>query len=203
MEPVFIISRVILQYLRDFSLKIMCICFLMKFPIPVDNQGRIVHFMAVPYKKLFSSCIWFLLLLIVVSLFCRFLFWTEDKVIIRFSLADGIKVTLVTYVGDVYAIKLDCRKKRVYWLEYFSSIQYIKSADFGGQGKITITEGRFNEYLLGVLGDSLYFLDTSIYRINEMNVSNGNISRKILVDRNTYYDLVLVQKSVQPKCEYK
>ena len=91
----------------------------------------------------------------------------------------------------------------MYWLEYFSSIHYIKSADFGGQGKKIITEGRFNKYLLGVLGDSLYFLDTSIYRINEMNVSNGNISRKILVDRNTYYDLVLVQKSVQPKCEYK
>ena len=182
----------------------MCICFLMKFPIPVDNQGRIVHFMAVPYKKLFSSCIWFLLLLIVVSLFCRFLFWAEDKVIIRFSLADGIKVTLVKiYVGDIYAINLDCRKKRVYWLEYFSSIHYIKSSDFGGQGKKSITEGRFNEYLLGVLGDLLYFLDTNIYRINEMNVSNGNILRKILVDRRTYYDLVLVEKSVQPKCEYK
>ena len=123
--------------------------------------------------------------------------------IILFSLADGIKVTLVTiYVGDVYSIKLDCRKKRVYWLEYFSSIQYIKSADFGGHAKKTITEGKFNKYLLGVLGDSLYFLDTNIYRINEMNVSNGNISRKFLVDRTTYYDLVLVEKSVQPKCEY-
>ena len=142
-------------------------------------------------------------IIIVVSLFCRFLFWAEDKVIILFSLADGIKVTLVTiYVGDVYSIKLDCRKKRVYWLEYFSSIQYIKSADFGGQAKKTITEGKFNKYLLGVLGDSLYFLDTNIYRINEMNVSNGNISRKILVDRTTYYDLVLVKRSVQPKCEY-
>ena len=140
----------------------------------------------------------------VVSLFCRFLFWTEDKVIILFSLADGIKVTLVTiYAGDIYAIKLDCRKKRVYWLEYFSSIQYIKSADFGGEAKKTITEGQINKYLLGVLGDSLYFLDTNIDRINEMNVSNGNISRKILVDRRTYYDLVLVEKSVQPKCEYK
>ena len=182
----------------------MCICFLMKFPIPVDNQGRTVHFMAVPYKKLFSSCIWFLLLSIVVSLFCRFLFWVEDKVIIRFSLADGIKVILVTiYVGDVFAIKLDCRKKRVYWLDYFSSIQYIKSSDFRGQGKKTITEGRFDGSLLGVLGDSLYFLDTSKYRINEMNVSNGNISRKILADRRTYYDLVVVEKSVQPKCEYK
>ena len=124
--------------------------------------------------------------------------------IILFSLADGIKVTLVTiYVGDVYSIKLDCRKKRVYWLEYFNSIQYIKSADFGGQGKKAITEGRFNLYLLGVFGDSLYFLDTNIYRINEMNVSSGNISRKILVDRRTYYDLVLVETSVQPNCEYK
>ena len=120
--------------------------------------------------------------------------------IIRFHLADSIKVTFVTYGGNVYAIKLDCRKKRVYWLEYSSR---IKSLDYGGKKRRTVTEGQFNEYLLGVLGDSLYFLDTNIYRINEMNVSNGNISRKILVDRRTYFDLVLVEKSVQPKCEFK
>ena len=124
--------------------------------------------------------------------------------IILYSLADGIKVTLVTiYAGDIHAIKLDCRKKRVYWLEYFHSIHYIKSIDYGSKEKKIVATGQFDSNLLGVLGDSLYFLDTSIYRINEMNVSNGNISRKILVDRNTYYDLVLVEKSVQPKCEYK
>ena len=120
--------------------------------------------------------------------------------IIRFHLADSIKVTFVTYGGNVYAIKLDCHKKRVYWLEY--SIR-IKSLDYGGKERRTVTDGQFSRNILGVLGDLLYFLDTNIYRINEMNVSNGNISRKILVDRRTYYDLVLVEKSIQPKCEFK
>jgi len=118
--------------------------------------------------------------------------------IIRFNLADSIKVTLVTYVGDVHAIKLDCRKKRVYWLEYSSR---IKSCDYGGKEKKTMTEGRFNRYLLGVLGDSLYFLDTNKDRINEMNVTNGNISRTIKVDSAVdvyYFDLVVVDKTLQP-----
>ena len=121
--------------------------------------------------------------------------------ITRFHLADSIKVTFVTYGGNVYAIKLDCRKKRVYWLEYSSR---IKSLNYGGKERRTVTDGQFNDNLLGVLGDSLYFLDTNVYRINEMNVSNGNISRKIPLDRRTYYyDLVLVEKSVQLKCEFK
>ena len=168
-----------------------------EIPYPQSNSV-IVHFMAKELKKSFY-CTCFFTFIIVFSL-CRFLFWAEDGVIIRFHLADSIKVTFVTYGGNVYAIKLDCRKKRVYWLEYS---RRIKSLDYGGKERRTVTDGHFNEYLLGMLGDSLYFLDTNTYRINEMNVSNGNISRKILVDWRTYYDLVLVEKSVQPKCEYK
>ena len=119
--------------------------------------------------------------------------------IIRFNLADCIKVTLVTYVGYAYAIKLDCHKKRIYWLEYSSR---LKSADYGGKERKTITEGHFYTDLLSVMGDSLYFLDRNTYRINEMNETNGNISRSILVHKGySYYDLFVIDKSVQPTGE--
>ena len=116
----------------------------------------------------------------------------------RFNLADGMKVTLVIYVGIVYTIKLDCHKKRVYWLEYSNS---IKSLDYGGKQKKTITKGPFHSRLLDVMGDSLYFLNTNEYRINVMNISNGKISRKIPIDNANYQDLLLVDESVQPACK--
>ena len=136
-----------------------------------------------------------------ILLLCRFLFWTEygRGVITRFNLADGNKVTLVTGFTVVYAIKLDCNKKRVYWLEFSSA---IKSSDYRGQAKKIVKIGHFNRNILGVLGDSLYFLDGNKYRINEMNVLNGNILRTVLVDRGvSYYDLVVMDKSVQPTCK--
>ena len=119
----------------------------------------------------------------------------------RLSLANNITVTLVANAGSAHAIKLDNTKKRVYWMEVFSSNRSIKSCDYGGKEKKTITSGPFNEDLLGVLGDSLYFLNTFDYRITEMNVSNGNISRKIFVDNADYRDLVVVDKSIQPAGE--
>ena len=134
-----------------------------------------------------------------IFLLCRFLFWTEYGMITRFNLADSIKVTLVRDGGAVYAIKLDCNKKRVYWLEYSSG---IKSSDYRGQEKKSVKTRHFNSNILGVSGDSLYFLEINKYRINEMNVSNGIISRTVLVDRGvSYYDLVVVDKSVQPSCK--
>ena len=130
---------------------------------------------------------------------CRFLFWTEYGMITRFNLADGIKVTLVRDAGDVYAIKLDCNKKRVYWLEYSSG---IKSSDYSGQENKIVKIGQFNTNMLGVSGDSLYFVHRNKYPINEMNVSNGNISGTVLVDMGvSYYDLVVMDKSVQPTCK--
>ena len=139
-------------------------------------------------------------------LLCRFLFWTEleGEVIMRFNLADRTKVTLVTPFGFVNTIKLDCSRKRVYWLHHpFSGAEhnYIKSCDYGGKEKKTIARGPFDSGLLGVLGDSLYVLNTNENRINVMNVSSGNITRKILVDKHDYYDLTLVDKSVQPTGE--
>ena len=132
-------------------------------------------------------------------LYCRFLFWTEDEAVIRFNLADSIKITLTSYVGDGGAITLDCIKKRVYWLE---DSKLIKSCDYHGKDMRTITSGRFMKDLLGVLGDSLYFLDRNELRINEMNVSNGNTSQTILLERESYRDLIIVDKSLQPTGMY-
>ncbi len=65
-----------------------------------------------------------------------------------------------------------------------------------------ITRGPFNEGVLGVFRDSLYFLvKENLYHINQMNISNGNISHRILVNKIDYYDMIVVDSSVQPMGE--
>jgi hypothetical protein len=86
-------------------------------------------------------------------------------------------------------------------MEVISTNWSVKSCDYGGREKKTITSGPFNEDLLGVLGDSLYFLNTYDYRITEMNVSNGELLQKIGVDEIPYRDLSVVEKSIQPTGE--
>ena len=129
----------------------------------------------------------------------RFLFWTERMVVMRLNLVDGVKLTLATYTGDSGAIKLDCSTKRLYWFEYSISTRKISSCDYGGKDKKTIASGPFHEGLLSVLGDSLYVLNKVQYHISQMNVSNGTILSSILVEKtNVYYDLNVVDRSVQP-----
>jgi hypothetical protein len=104
--------------------------------------------------------------------------------------------------SEPYAITVDCTKKRVYWLEneIRSGVDHIVSSQYNGLDQKTIISGSFNDHLLGVLGDSLYFLNNDLFYVNEMNISNGNISRNILVDNNSYYDdLVVVHSSIQPQ----
>ena len=104
--------------------------------------------------------------------------------------------------SEPYAITVDCTKKRVYWLEneIQSGVDHIVSSQYNGLDQKTIISGSFNDHLLGVLGDSLYFLNNDLFYVNEMNISNGNISRNILVDNNSYYDdLVVVHSSIQPQ----
>ncbi len=118
----------------------------------------------------------------------------------RFNFADGIKVTLAS---GVYfrAVELDYSKKRVYWFSYNSNYP-ISSCDYEGRDRKAITSGPFNRNLLGVFRDSLYFLvKKSLYHINQMNISNGNISHRILVNKIDYYDLIVVDSSVQPMGE--
>ena len=117
----------------------------------------------------------------------------------RLNLVDRVNSTLTTYTGGSSAIKLDCRTKRLYWFEHSSGGHSISSCDYGGKDKKTIASGPFHEGLLSVLGDSLYVLNKVQYHISQMNVSNGTILSSILVEKtNVYYDLNVVDRSVQP-----
>ena len=135
----------------------------------------------------------------------RYLFWTEHSAefVRRLNLVSNDIVTLASRTfSKSYAIAVDCTKKQVYWLEneIQSGVHHIFSSDYNGLDQKTIVRGLLNDYLLGVLGDSLYYLNNDLFHINEMNVSNGTISRNILVDNNTYYDdLVVVHSSIQPQ----
>ena len=104
--------------------------------------------------------------------------------------------------SEPYAITVDCTKNRVYWIEneIRSGVDHIVSSYYNGLDQKTIISGSFNGHLLGVFGDSLYFLNNDLFYVNEMNISNGNIFRNILVDNNSYYDdLVVVHSSIQPQ----
>ncbi len=121
----------------------------------------------------------------------------------RFNFADGIKVTLASDVAYRSAVELDYSKKRVYWFSYHKTNSYlISSCDYEGRDTKAITSGQFNRYLLGVFRDSLYFLvRKSLFHINQMNISNGNIFHRILVNQINYDDLIVVDSSVQPMGE--
>jgi len=170
----------------------------MKLVVPVMKQ---LHILWPKNVKNPNFCGCSCLLISFIPL-CRFLFWTEKGVVIRLNLAHGFKVTLVTYLGEGGAIKLDCSKKRVYWLENSRSIVHINSCNYRGGKKKTLRSGSIDKNLLGVLGDLLFFVNTNEHRINVMNVSNGNISQTIVVEWEDYQDLLVVDKSVQPTCEY-
>ena len=51
--------------------------------------------------------------------------------------------------------------------------------------------------MLAIFGDSLYFKKDDVLSINEMNASNGNTVRSILVDK-TYLGLIHMSISLQP-----
>ena len=104
--------------------------------------------------------------------------------------------------SEPYAITVDCTKNRVYWIEkeIQSGVDHIVSSQYSGLDQKTIIRGSLNNHLLGVLGDSLYFVNNDLFYVNEMNISNGNISRNILMDSNSHYDdLVVVHSSIQPQ----
>ena len=118
----------------------------------------------------------------------------------RFSFADGTKVTLARRIYFVaYAVELDYSKKRVYWFDRSSNNDDISSCDYDGKNRKRIRSGPFNRYLLRVFRDSLYFMVKN--NLNQMNVSNGNIYRSILVNKTDYYDLLVVDSTVQPMGE--
>ena len=89
-------------------------------------------------------------------------------------------------------ITLDYTNKRVYWFEVD---RHIFSSDYDFQHEKKITNGAFSYYMLAIFGDSLYFQKR--FSINQVNVSNGNIIRSILVDK-AYEDIIVFHSSLQP-----
>ena len=102
------------------------------------------------------------------------------------------------FLFDVpYIIKLDCVNKQVYLLK---SDEYITASDYDGGNQKTIesTSGRFYTKILGVFGDSLYFMNNDKSYITRMNASNRIVSESMAVERKDYYDLIVVHSSLQP-----
>ena len=96
-------------------------------------------------------------------------------------------------------IKLDCVNKQVYGLEQNSASEYyISASDYDGGNQTKITSGLFWDEILGVFNGSLYFMNNDRSQIREMNASNEIVIRSIAVDRNDYYDLIVVHNSLQP-----
>ena len=91
-------------------------------------------------------------------------------------------------------ITLDYTNKRVYW---FEMDRHIFSSDYDFQHEKKITNGTSSYYMLAIFGDSLYFQKRNAFSINQVNVSNGNIIRSILVDK-TYEDIIVFHSYIQP-----
>ena len=90
-------------------------------------------------------------------------------------------------------ITLDYTNKRVYWIE---GDRHIFSSDYDFQHLKSIRNGSFIQYPLAISGDSLYFQNAGEFSINQMNISNENIVRSILV-RKAYRDLIVLHSSLQ------
>ena len=115
----------------------------------------------------------------------------------RMNLAKNDIVTLASSsLPD--APSLDYTNKRVYWV---SASNGISSRDYDGENTTTVKSGSFNDYLLGIFEDSVYFQISNVRYINAMNRTSGIISHSIKVDKTDYRDLVIVHNSLQPMGE--
>ena len=90
-------------------------------------------------------------------------------------------------------ITLDYTNKRVYWIE---GERHIFSSDYDFQQLKITRNGSFRSSMLAISGYSLYFQNADVFSINQMNISNGNIARSILVDK-AYTDLIVLHSSLQ------
>ena len=113
-------------------------------------------------------------------------------------------LTFEMRVKDNSIIKLDCINKQVYGFEEYG--RYIFASDYdGGNQRMIFRTGVFfrryiyhNDYIFGVFNGSLYIVNYDGSSINEMYVSDENVSRKIAVDGNIKFDLIVVHNSLQP-----
>ena len=110
----------------------------------------------------------------------------------RMNLATN-KIRSLARQSWLEGITLDYTNKRVYWIE---GARYIFSSDYDFQHLKSIRNGSFRPYVLAISGDSLYFQNTGVFSINQVNISNGNIVRSFLVDK-AYNDLIVLHSSLQ------
>ena len=94
-----------------------------------------------------------------------------------------------------WALSLDYTNKRVYWISLGNG---VFSRDYDGENTTTVKSGSFNDYLLGIFEDSVYFQKSNVRYINAMNRTSRIISHSIKVDKTDYRDLVIVHNSLQP-----
>ena len=90
-------------------------------------------------------------------------------------------------------ITLDYTNKRVYWIE---GERHIFSSDYDFQQLKITRNGSFRPYVLAISGDSLYFQNTGVFSINQVNISNGNTVRSFVVDK-AYRDVIVLHSSLQ------
>ena len=103
-------------------------------------------------------------------------------------------LTLEVRVRGDSSIKLDCINKKVYAFEEYG--RYIFASDYDGGNQRKIISGKFQDFILSVFNNSLFFMNYDRSYIKEIN--NGSASRSIVVHRNYYYDLIVVHNSLQP-----
>ena len=131
----------------------------------------------------------------------RYLFWQENGGFLRrISLVTHANLTLEMRVIDDSSIKLDYVNKQVYgFMRKSGDEYYIFTSDYDGKNKKNITSGKFRINVLGVFGGLLYFMNSDRSSIKEMNTSNEIVGhpRNIAVDRNDYYDLIVVHGYLQ------
>ena len=76
---------------------------------------------------------------------------------------------------------------------------YIFTSDYDGKNKKYITSGKIRINVLGVFGELLYFMNNDRSSVKEMNTSNEIVGhpRNIAVERNYYYDLIVVHSNLE------
>jgi len=105
------------------------------------------------------------------------------------------KNNIVTWANSSWplALSIDYTNKVVYWV----SGRGVSYSGYDGKTTTILKSGSFNHFLLGIFEDSVYFQEWNVPYINEMNITSGNISRSINVDKTDYPDLVIFHNSLQ------
>jgi hypothetical protein len=76
----------------------------------------------------------------------------------------------------------------------------MNSMDYDGGNKIKIiSDASIYPYVLGIIGNTLYFRERHSLAICDMNATNWNISRKIRLTTPDWERIVVTDRSMQPE----